>query len=362
MVQVSRSVALSVAVASVSTVLVYSSPLQYNPYTPIDTSFPLTASHPAYAGKLNDDCVQPVIPNDPNQAKAESFTPTGDILWRRLRGMEDASNTDVADLENFFKTSMELDFNTLKDKYAAAAAPSSPWAGRYWPTYQDSINHVWADGEATFGLDVTDFKNRVSANNGIDAHKSRVTCATNSDCAVTNDGSVCATRDGASIGYCISMWWGICHAWAPAAILEQEPQCDVVKNGVAFRVFDIKALLTDLYDGADLTTVFTGARFDGPGSPADTDSYGRYNNAARRDLGPGCFHIAIANIMGKQQQSFVVDVENWTNSDYEYLLELTPTTLSLAASGSANRSRTIQTSCGFRRASRMLLVLLPARI
>lgn len=310
-----RSVALSVAIAAASTAQIQAAPLQYNPYTPINTNFPLTASHPAYGGKLKDDCVEPVIPKDPNQAKAESMVVTGS-MYRKLRGMEDASNTDVAKLENYFGTSMELDFNTLKEKYGAASAPSSPWASSYWPTFQDSINSVWKAGEPSasekyanaFGLDPTDFKNKVSANNGIDAHKNRKACSTNSDCASTNDGSECAIRDGTSSGYCIPTWWGICHAWAPAAILEQEPQCSVEKNGVTFHVFDIKALLTDLYDGASLKTVFTGARFNGPDSPANADQYGRYVNAARRDLGAGYFHIAIANIMGKQHQSFVVDV------------------------------------------------------
>ncbi|KAJ8574508.1 hypothetical protein ON010_g4701 [Phytophthora cinnamomi] len=74
-------------------------------------------------------------------------------------------------------------------------------------------------------------------------------------------------QSGESSRYCIPTWWGICHAWAPAAIVEQEPQCDVEKNGVTFHVFDIKVLLTDLYDGASIKTIFTGARLNGPDSP-----------------------------------------------------------------------------------------------
>ncbi|KAJ8574509.1 hypothetical protein ON010_g4702 [Phytophthora cinnamomi] len=94
MVLTSRSVALGSAIAAALTAPVQAAPLKYNPSTPIDTSVPLTASHPAYGGKLNDDCTKSVIPEDTNQAKAEAMVVTGSI-YRKLPNMEDASNTDV---------------------------------------------------------------------------------------------------------------------------------------------------------------------------------------------------------------------------------------------------------------------------
>lgn len=74
-------------------------------------------------------------------------------------------------------------------------------------------------------------KNKVSANND----KNRKACSFDSECANTHNGSACTIREGESSGYCIP-WWGICHTWAPAAILEQEPHCDVEKDGVMKRV------------------------------------------------------------------------------------------------------------------------------
>ncbi|RLN88800.1 hypothetical protein BBJ28_00023153 [Nothophytophthora sp. Chile5] len=322
MVKVARSVALGAAVAAASMALVQASPLEYDPITPVEINVPLTSSHPAYGAKVDDDCVQPIVPTDPNQAIAESMTIENATSYRRLRSnrklrtMEDASNADINDLDTYFGESMEVDFTTLQTQYKSGSAPSTPWASSYWPTYQDGINHVWKSGDAcpsekyatAYGLDVTQFKDKVSANNGIDSRKSGTACTADANCKSRNDGSVCAKRAGKSSGYCVPTWYGICHAWAPAAILEEEPQCDVTKNGVTFHVMDIKGLLTDLYDGASIATVFTGARFNGPDSPATVDQYGRYTNAARRDLGAGFFHIAVANIMGKQKQSFVVDV------------------------------------------------------
>ncbi|CAI5737112.1 unnamed protein product [Peronospora destructor] len=79
-------------------------------------------------------------------------------------------------------------------------------------------------------------------------------------------------------------------------------------NGVTFHVLDIKALLTEVDDGAKISTVFTGARFNGPDKASGLDQYGRYIDATRRDISAGFFHIAITNIMGMHQTSFVIDV------------------------------------------------------
>ncbi|KAG7389188.1 hypothetical protein PHYPSEUDO_010991 [Phytophthora pseudosyringae] len=314
MVTISRSAALVAAAALASTAVIQPSPLQCDPYTPVNISVPLTSSHPAY-GAETEECIDPIVPDDPNKAKAESMTLQSSI-FRTLRSMEDSTNSDIQDLETYFGSKMEVNFQTLKRLYSSAQAPTTPWASSYWPTFQDSINHVWKSGEASpsekyakaYGLNVADFKNKISARNGVDSRRRSTACTANSDCKSRNDGSVCAKRDGVVSGYCTPGWFGICHAWAPAAILEPEPQCDVTKNGVTFHVMDIKGLITSLYDGASIKTVFTGARFNGPDSPANKDQYGRFTDAARRDLGAGYFHIAISNIMAKQKRSFVVDV------------------------------------------------------
>ncbi|KAG1705011.1 hypothetical protein DVH05_005036 [Phytophthora capsici] len=308
---ISRSFTLITAGVMASTTLIHASPLQYDPYTPVNISTPLTSSHPAY-GAQTEGCIEPIVPEDPNQAKAESMIIQADI-YRKLRSMEDTTNSDIQDLETYFGTKMEVNFQTLKQQYSSGHAPATPWASSYWPTFQDSINYVWKTGEPSasekyataYGLNVTEFKDKISERSGVDSRRRSTRCTADSDC---KDGSVCGKRDGISSGYCIPGWFGICHAWAPAAILEPEPQCDVTKNNVTFHVMDIKGLVTSIYDGAEIKTVFTGARFSGLDSPANKDQYGRFTDAARRDLGPGYFHIAITNVMAKQNRSFVVDV------------------------------------------------------
>jgi hypothetical protein len=264
----------------------------------------------------------------------------------RQRHLETATaDGNIAKLENHFQTTMVRNLATLStDSYRSAKFEPAPWPGSYWPVYADGINYRWNSPDLSpsekyataYGLNVKAFTDTISRSNGILSQSWRRSCSQNAHCNGLNDGSVCGIRRGETKGYCIPGWFGICHAWAPAAFLEKEPRCAVKKGTVTFQPFDIKALLTQVYDGASVTTVFTGARFNGPDSPANTDSYGRYNDAARRDLGAGFFHIAITNIMGKFKKSFIVDVtagsEVWNQPVRSYdIATITPLTLKQGA-------------------------------
>ncbi|KAE9347956.1 hypothetical protein PR003_g6663 [Phytophthora rubi] len=227
------------------------------------------------------------------------------------RQLEANANQDIAKLEAYFGTKMET---TLKNLPTVGVHTPSPWAGPYWPTYQDSINVQWAQNKPSaaekyakaFGKNATAFMDAVSKKNGIDSQSRRKQCSSDNDCSTLTDGSSCSIRTGKTSGYCIPTWFGICHAWAPAAILEAEPVCSVTYNNVTFQPMDLKALVSLVYDGAGVQTVFTGARFNGG---TDTpDEYGRHSNNAYRDLNPAYFHIASANILGKLNSTFVADV------------------------------------------------------
>ncbi|CAI5741703.1 unnamed protein product [Hyaloperonospora brassicae] len=227
------------------------------------------------------------------------------------RRLEANANQDIAKLEAYFGTAMEMELARLP---SMGVVSPSPWPGPYWPTYQDGINVVWSPGQPSaaekyataFGLHVRDFMDRVSADNGVDSMHQHPKCSSDSDCSSRSDGSVCGKRVGKITGYCIPTWFGICHAWAPAATIEEEPQCPVTHNGVTFQPLDIKALISDVYDGAAVPTVFTGTRYNG--GRDSKDAYGRHLNDAYRDLNPAYFHIAAANILGKLNHTFVADV------------------------------------------------------
>lgn len=60
-------------------------------------------------------------------------------------------------------------------------------------------------------------------------------------------------------------WWGHCHGWAAAAVLEPEPAAAVERAGISFSVADLKGLLTAWHSGDGPQFLVGGA---GQGVPA----------------------------------------------------------------------------------------------
>ena len=210
-------------------------------------------------------------------------------------------------------------------------AEQKPWPGYYWPTYQDSINNKW-DGASSsapttkyaqaFGR--TGLEDRVSAQYGIDSRGSDKECTETSDCKEGKE--VCSKRDGQETGRCIETWFGICHAWAPVAILELEPLHAVTHNGVEFKVNDLKALASLAYDTGVETTFISGRcdSVNGGDNGIEYDAYGNptSENGDCADTNAGTFHVAVANVMGVQKKSFVedrtFDYEVWNQPVHSY--------------------------------------------
>ncbi|MBX7097969.1 MAG: pre-peptidase C-terminal domain-containing protein [Myxococcaceae bacterium] len=188
-----------------------------------------------------------------------------------------------------------------------------PWAGSYWPTYEDNINMKWdgagSDAPSTkygkaFG--VTGIEDKVSKAHGIDSAAKAKECKAASECK-SELGETCAKRDGKDTGRCIPTWWGICHAWSPAAILLPEPKHPVTRNGVTFKVQDLKALGSLVHNSS--TSKFVSLRCD-KGSGADDvvafDEYGRPQTECR-DTNAGTWHLLMTNYLGLRHQAFVED-------------------------------------------------------
>ncbi|HEY0134061.1 MAG TPA: pre-peptidase C-terminal domain-containing protein, partial [Nannocystis sp.] len=188
----------------------------------------------------------------------------------------------------------------------SGAAKKTPWTGSYWPTYQDSINMRWAGAasqsaarkyELAFGK--TGVEDAVSAASGIDS-LAGAACTSDAQCDA-GKGSVCAKRAGSSEGTCSETWFGLCHAWAPAAILEDEPKLPVTVNGVEFKVNDLKALMSLAYTDA-LDVKFMSLRCDDSAKTGDLTG-----KAACKDTNAGSFHVVVANLLGIQGKAFVED-------------------------------------------------------
>jgi hypothetical protein len=202
---------------------------------------------------------------------------------------------------------LDPNFNyTFAQLPTTGKAAKTPWAGSYWPTYQDSINMRWAGPNTQsaakkyeIAFKKTGVEDAVSEASGVDSLAGKV-CTGDAECAA-DKGSVCAKRAGASAGTCSETWFGICHAWAPAAILEDEPRQPVTFNGVEFKVNDLKALMSLSYT-ADLDVKFMSLRCDDAASAGDVTG-----KAACKDTNAGSFHVVVANLLGVQGRSFVED-------------------------------------------------------
>lgn len=300
----------------------HGAPLESNPITPLDDRAPLTHEHPAFGAAIDErKKIEPLVFDEPYETFASGTIGNATLdrhrgEGERARRFLEASYRDIQRLEDYFGESLERNFYVLKDDYSSGVASSIPWPSSYWPTFEDGINFAWRDDEpapseklaVAFKKDVKQLQDTVSRSTGILGQSKRKHCNHDSGCKSLDDGSKCGIRSGERSGFCIPTWYGICHAWAAAAIMEPEPKCNVEKNGVLFRPYDIKALMSQVYDGAEINVVFTGARFDGPDYPANKDKYGRYKNPSRLDVGPGFFHLSVANILGKHKKSFIVDV------------------------------------------------------
>lgn len=203
-----------------------------------------------------------------------------------------------------------------------------PWAGSYWPTNQDSINHLWDDSspdtlspakkyEQAFGK--TGIEDAVSLEYGVDSMKHRTPCTDNSACNAAT-GEECSKRHGQENGFCVETWFGICHAWGPAAVLEPEPINTVTYNGVEFKINDIKALITLSYDfGLKSKSLSETCEIRNTGG-ADGIQYNEFGIPTAEfkdcaDTNAGTFHTVIANYIGIQKIGLVedrtYDYETW---------------------------------------------------
>jgi hypothetical protein len=226
--------------------------------------------------------------------------------------LDPAEGWSSADSPTLFSDELEYKLADLPEE---GEATNIPWASSYWPVYQDSINKRWNGSDtlspaAKYGeaFGVSDIEDKVSRAHGIEKYKSRTACTTTSDCD-SDMAESCAIRDGEEDGYCIPTWWGICHAWAPVAIMELEPEQPVTRNGVEFKVNDIKALATLAYNRTFSKFVSLRCNENDSADEIEYDEYNRPTGSDEecRDTNPGTYHILLTNYLGLKGESFVED-------------------------------------------------------
>jgi len=114
-------------------------------------------------------------------------------------------------------------------------------------------------------------------------------------------------------------WFGHCHAWAAACVLEDEPRSTLNKDGIIFYVGDLKALLTECHY-SDPSNLFLGTRFDPTYHP----------NNPYEDIYPNDFTIALQKWIRDRGEPLVMDYEPgpevWNHPFYRYDMTITPVT------------------------------------
>ena len=112
-------------------------------------------------------------------------------------------------------------------------------------------------------------------------------------------------------------WFGHCHAWAAASVLEDEPRSTLNKDGIIFYVGDLKALLTECYFNS-MVDLQVGTRFDPtnfPGHPYE-------------DIYPNDFTIILRRWIKDKGAPLVMDYEPgpevWNHPFYRYDMTFTP--------------------------------------
>jgi hypothetical protein len=109
-------------------------------------------------------------------------------------------------------------------------------------------------------------------------------------------------------------WWGHCHAWAAASILEPEPRHDVSRGSVVFHVGDIKGLLAEAHYSD--RGIFYGQRFNGdPGDDLE-------------DIYPLTLWSVLRKYLHDNKMPLIMDLnpgpQVWSYPAYQYSLSYWP--------------------------------------
>jgi len=235
----------------------------------------------------------------------------------------------------------------LADLPLSGEATKKAWPASYWPTYQDSTNQRWLNSDEWSPLEKYDYVyNGWKPPEGFEDLRplNSNTCTESTyDAAyydalgpaarwqsenrghwrshdgVDNDGDdkidECSDWDG------IDTWWGLCHAWTPAAIIEEEPTYSVVLNNLTFYPSDLKALMITIYDYS--RAVVIGGRCKA--AQVERDENGRILDPDCRDTNAGTFHVIMTNFLGRYQMGFAEDRtyndQVWNQPVHSYVVD-----------------------------------------
>jgi hypothetical protein len=197
---------------------------------------------------------------------------------------------------------------TFKELPLKGKSENLPWSDSYWPSYAGGLADRWREPE-TNAFDYDPY-NLTQLQVMSQAEISKLSPAEKFDIYIANYDYPLLDSERARTSADAEHWEGICHGWAPAAIVFQEPKSIIVENSdgiiIPFAASDIKALLS-YYQGerAEVGTKFLGMRCD---IDIDENPDARLNPACK-DTNAGSFHIVLTNELGLNKNPFVADIQ-----------------------------------------------------
>lgn len=239
-------------------------------------------------------------------------------------GKEDRWNPS-SDPERF---TGEHDYD-LADLPLSGTAQNESWPSTYWPTYEDSINTRWNGNELSPAqkydqafngwtppagfMNLRPFdRDNPAPGTGWDRNyydqQGPLASYVSREMGNRADREQAITANGRPSGeWTVETWWGLCHAWVPAAINEPRPLRSVTYNGVTFHVGDLEALLIAAHNRTPAEMLGDRCRAGSTGTTVERDEFGRPTDTSCADSNPGAMHVIVTNYLGLNHRGFAMD-------------------------------------------------------
>ena len=217
--------------------------------------------------------------------------------------------------------SQQFSIHQLGDaKFLSGKVETNPWSGDYFALYRGGIAVRYEDSlfpsTTTWSLYEDFFKKAFSTSLSSLRNLDDLSPAEKYDILV-GDSQWTMTRwsleesKRSAVDGTIETWMGLCHGWAPASYMTNEPLKQLTfklpsGQNLVFFPADIKALMTLLWANVDVPTVFVGSRCNEKNPATDTVT-GRILSGACWDINPMTWHLTMLNRLGADRSSFVMD-------------------------------------------------------
>jgi hypothetical protein len=212
----------------------------------------------------------------------------------------------------------------------AAALENIPWSDSYWPHYAGSVAYRYADPGMKKEKEWDKNERYVVKNLGRGL-PGELSPAEKYD-RLVGDRRFTLTRWALAQGRKyfekdgkVESWMGLCHGWAPAAVMEQRVTKSVTARApdgakILFYPADLHALATLLWAEGKFPMKLIGGRCTD--KEPEREENGRLKSPDCLDTNPGTWHLAIVNQLAASRRALLFDAsfdhEVWNYPIYKY--------------------------------------------